>query len=87
MAQHRDPDHQLHHQNRYRTPGGHPRIVEKNVKLSMACHNGVHSPMFEDDHRVLLMVFMSFYLLEKRRRVGCIKREGRSLTMLVKKFC
>ena len=31
------------------TPGGHPGVIEKNIKFAMAGHNSVHSPRFEDD--------------------------------------
>ena len=31
------------------TPGGHPGVIEKNIKFAMAGHNSVHSPRIEDD--------------------------------------
>ena len=41
-------------------PGGHPSVVEKNVKFAMACHNCIHSPVFKD-HDCVFFPRSSFY--------------------------
>ena len=44
-------------------PGGHPGIVEKNVKLSMACHHSVHSPRFQDKYCLPVKKLSKFTLM------------------------
>ena len=54
-------------------PGGHPGIVEKNVKLSMACHHSVHSPRFEKIVQIRTDVETNL-----RREAGFVVSSGRA---------